>query len=195
MQNNKREPKKRLFVAIGLSPDFLRKLDELQSQFKPFAREAKWVKPQGIHLTLKFLGYVDQSQIPEIIDQLSKVSEGATALNLTASGCGFFPNPRRPSVLWVGVQSPGLMELQQGVEEAMNRLGFEKESRAFSPHLTLARFKSPSGLQPLANAVEDRKETVLGTFGADHFELFESVLRREGAEYIIRKSFPLKGEQ
>lgn len=195
MPNHKSDPKKRLFVAISLPPDLLRKLSELQGQFKPFAREAKWVKPQGIHLTLKFLGYVDQNRISEIIDHLSKVSESAAALNLTASGCGFFPNPRRPSVLWVGVQAPGIMELQQNVEEAMNRLSFEKETRAFSPHLTLARFKRTEGLLPLAKAVEQWKENELETFEAKHFELFESILHRDGAEYIILKSFPLTSEQ
>lgn len=182
-----------MFVAIGLPSELLLKLGKVQSEFKPFAGNAKWVKPQGIHLTLKFLGYVDQNRISEIIDQLSKISQRAFDVNV--SGYGFFPNARRPSVLWVGIQSTGLLDLQQKVEEAMNGLGFEKENRAFSPHLTLARFKSPAGLLPLAKAVEERKENELATFEAKHFELFESILHRDGAEYIIVENYPLKGEQ
>jgi RNA 2',3'-cyclic 3'-phosphodiesterase len=187
-----RQPKKRLFVAIGLPQELLEKLGKLQSEFKPFARDAKWVKPHGIHLTLKFLGYVDQALIPEIRSQLSKVTQTSKDFEIEVSGLGFFPNARRPSVLWVGVQSAELLELQRNVEESMSRLGFEKENRAFSPHLTLARFKSPKGLLPLAKAVEERKEKQLATFSAEHFELFESILHRDGAEYIIVESFPLR---
>jgi RNA 2',3'-cyclic 3'-phosphodiesterase len=107
-------------------------------------------------------------------------------------GCGFFPNVRRPSVVWAGVQSEALLPLQQEVENAMDRIGFEKENRAFHPHLTLARLKNTRGSLPfLAKESEKWKSKDLGYFTAQSFVLFESILKRDGAEYHKLKEFPL----
>jgi 2'-5' RNA ligase len=182
--------KKRLFIAISLPEQLLQNLNELQTQLKRFAKEATWVRPQGIHLTLKFLGYVDPKRIPEISERLSKISNDS--FDIEVRGFGFFPNPRRPSVLWVKVQSQGLLHLQQKVEDAMTATGFEKENRSFSPHLTLARFKTHHGLAELSKMVEERSNNNFGKFRPKHFELFESILHRDGAEYLVVQSFSLE---
>lgn len=187
--------KRRLFVAVGL-PDSIRKtIEELQSELKRFARDAKWVNPTGIHLTLKFLGYVDPAQIDGIQNALVKVAQEYPPPEIEVHGCGAFPNSRRPNVLWAGVESAQLIDIQGRVEEALAALGFEKEKRGFTPHLTLARFKEARGLTPLMLAVEKKKDVSFGSFTTSQFRLYESILHREGAEYIVLKEFPLEGTQ
>jgi 2'-5' RNA ligase len=184
--------KKRLFVAIGLPESLRNELEQLQKQLKPFGRDAKWVNVSGIHLTLKFLGYVDPAQIPEITEGLSQSVKAHSAVSIHAHGCGFFPNARRPNVLWVGIDAPELTPLQQTVEEAMEKLGFEKENRAFSPHLTLARFKDHRAHLALAKETEKLAGKDFGSFTANSFSLYESILRPQGAQYHILHDFQLK---
>lgn len=187
--------KRRLFVAVGL-PDSVRKtIGELQSELKRFARDAKWVNPTGIHLTLKFLGYVDPAQIEGIQGAIRKVTQECPPTEIEIRSCGAFPNSRRPNVLWTGVESEKLVEIQGRVEEALVALGFEKEKRGFTPHLTLARFRDPHGLTPLMLEVEKKKALSFGSFTASKIRLYESILHREGAEYIVLKEFPLEGTQ
>jgi 2'-5' RNA ligase len=181
--------KKRLFVAIGLPEPLRDELENLQKQLQPFARDAKWVNVSGIHLTLKFLGYVDPAQIPEIIEALSDKVKTFSPVMIQARGCGFFPNARRPNVLWVGIDAPEVTPLQQNVEEAMAKLGFEKENRAFSPHLTLARFKDHRGHLALAKETEKLAGKDFGSFTANSFSLYESVLRPQGAQYHALQDF------
>jgi RNA 2',3'-cyclic 3'-phosphodiesterase len=186
--------KKRLFIAIDLPEPIRAGLAQMQERFKRFVRDAKWVKPTGIHLTLKFLGYVDPEKIHEIGASLSYISGSFPAVSVSVQGCGFFPNPRRPNVVWAGVQSEELLVLQQEVENAMERLGFEKENRKFHPHLTLARLKNTRGTLPsLAEEAEKWKSKDLGHFTAQSFVLFESILKRDGAEYHKLQEFPLIG--
>src|SRR5262249_7320362 len=113
------ETKKRLFVAISLPDEILQQLEELQKKLKRFARDAKWVKPQSIHLTLKFLGYVDPVKIPAIANSLAKISNESSSATVQIKGCGFFPNSRRPSVFWTGIESNDLEPLQSKIENAM----------------------------------------------------------------------------
>jgi 2'-5' RNA ligase len=164
-------------------------LEELQRKLKPFARDAKWVKPSGIHLTLKFLGYVEPERIAEIRQSLQEVAKNSTSVFVRSAGCGFFPNPRRPNVLWAGVESPDILPLANEIEERMSALGFEKEKRAYNPHLTLARFRDHRGLLPLSYEVEKFSGKLLGEFTADHFSLYESILRPQGAEYQVLQEF------
>ena len=187
--------KKRLFVAISLPEPILIAVAELQSELKRYARDAKWVRPEGIHLTLKFLGYVEIDRIEAIGNTLTGVANVSPPLSIDVRGCGAFPNSRRPNVLWAGVESEHLGGVQIRVEEALVELGFEKENRPFSPHLTLARFRDPHGLAPLMLQVEKKKDLPLGHFTASRLKLFESILHREGAEYHVLKEFLLEGTQ
>ena len=184
---------KRLFVAVALPREAHEALEQLQNQLKRFARDAKWVKTAGIHLTLKFLGYVNPDRIPQIGASLAAAGQNHSRLRVHVRGTGFFPNPRRPAVFWAGVESEKLAPLQKDVEERMAELGFEKENRPFTPHLTLARFKNSHGLLPLANEAEKWKDHPFHEFSADRFSLFESILHRTGAEYHVVQSFELAG--
>jgi len=184
--------KRRLFIAIPLPQFILDAFSELQNKLKPFARDAKWVKPHGIHLTLKFLGYVEPEQISTISVMLKRIAPGNAEQLVVAKGCGFFPNARRPNVLWVGVEA-NLQPLQQKIEVEMATLGFEKENRAFAPHLTLARFRDNRGLLPLAQETQKYSDQLFGEFTARQFVLYESILHRQGAEYQALETFILNG--
>ncbi|HEY7162762.1 MAG TPA: RNA 2',3'-cyclic phosphodiesterase, partial [Acidobacteriota bacterium] len=115
----------RLFVAIKLPEQIEAKLEELQHQLKPFARDAKWVNHLGIHLTIKFLGEVKEEKLPEIEKALEECSLEFGRIKIEVSGCGYFPNERRPAVLWVGVNADSLKPLQESMEEKFAAQGFE----------------------------------------------------------------------
>ena len=184
--------KKRLFIAIGLPEPVRAALEQMQERFKRFVRGARWVNPTGIHLTLKFLGYVEIERIIEIEKSLAVVSQKFPPVSVRVEGCGFFPNIRRPNVVWAGIQSDALADLQKEVEDQMERLGFEKEARAFHPHLTLARLKNTRGPLPsLAEEAQKFANKDLGHFTAQSFSLYESILKRDGAEYQNLKDFHL----
>ena len=182
----------RLFVAIKLPEQIETKLEEFQHQLKPFARDAKWVNPLGIHLTIKFLGEVKEERLPEIQKPLEECSQEFGPIKIDVSGCGYFPNERRPAVFWVGVIADALKPLQHSMEEEFALQGFEKENREYNPHLTLARFRDPHGRLPLVHETNKKKNSKFGDFVASEFHLFQSVLKRSGAEYTIIKTFLLK---
>ena len=135
----------RLFIALLLEPGVLDRLASFQRQQQKAdtAGSVRWVQPEGIHLTLKFLGEVPSSRLPEIVRALESALRGAQAPILSLGSTGAFPNARRPRVLWVGVEETGtaLGKLVGAVEEAMAGLGWEREGRAFQPHLTLGRVR------------------------------------------------------
>lgn len=186
------ETKRRLFIAIHLPKEILRQLEEVQQSFKRFASDAKWVNVQSIHLTLRFLGYVDPSIIPSIQESMLNLSPRFAPMSVTLKGCDFFPNSRKPTVFWTGVDSKDLLPIQKQIEDAIQTLGMEKEERTFNPHLTLARFRNSYGLTPLVEEARKFQNQIWGTFVAESFVLFESILHREGAEYIRIQEFPFK---
>jgi len=180
---------KRLFVAIGLPPEVQKKLSDFQYKMKSFAADAKWVRVEGIHLTLKFMGNVQEERIAAIISALRAISEPAFSVRI--GGCGFFPNLKRPNVFWAGVDSPGAIPLQQRIDLSMTEFGFQKEKRPFHPHLTLARFPNSQSPPALIREAEKRKEIMLCEFAAAHFSLYESMLKPQGAQYQILETVPL----
>ena len=183
--------KKRLFVAISLAEEIRNELARVQQTLKPFARDVKWVKIDNVHVTLKFLGYVEFEKIDAIKKTLAASSEGHGAFEILVKGVGFFPNERRPAVFWAGMESPELLALQSRVEDSAVPLGFEKEERPCSPHLTLARFREPAGLLHLVREAAQFSEREFGKMIADHLTLYESTLRPQGPIYTPLEQFRL----
>jgi 2'-5' RNA ligase len=146
-------------------------------------RSARWVRIEGAHITLKFIGEVSGEKIADIKTALATVPF-PTPIKMTFRGLGFFPDARRPRVLWAGIEaSAELGALAAAVETALEPLGIAREKRAFSPHLTLARFESPRGLDALNAAIAEAGPLEFGRTIANEFHLYESVLKRSGAEY------------
>jgi 2'-5' RNA ligase len=175
----------RLFVAIELPEDLKAAIARVQEQLKSSGPAANWTRPEGIHLTLKFLGEVEETKAAGIIEALQGACRGTQPLRLEIAGAGAFPNVRAPRVLWVGARgdTEQLATLQAAVEDSMEKLGFAREARKFSPHLTLARIKFPKPRDNWASAIDGIKTVSLGSFTADHVSLMKSELRRDGAVY------------
>jgi 2'-5' RNA ligase len=180
----------RAFIAIDLPENIRTALRRKQAFFRPACPEANWTRPEGIHLTLKFLGEISLEKVKEVSACLRNLGPWEKFV-VAVRGFGFFPDARRPSVFWTGVEAPpALHRLAERVEEAMQSIGFGRESRAFHPHLTLARFKEKRAQPALQALLSQQAEDELGSFEASEFFLFESKLSPQGAEYRKVDRFP-----
>jgi 2'-5' RNA ligase len=181
----------RLFVALDIPDAVRRALRELIARLKPECDDARWVRPEGMHVTLKFLGETDGAKLDSIKAALSPVRSDRP-VDLDFRGLGFFPNEFHPRVIWCGVKgSSNLVTLAASVDAALQPLGFSPESREFSPHLTLARFDSHKGLDTLVRAANNLKSYDFGSARQSEFYLYQSVLKRGGAEYTRLATFPI----
>jgi 2'-5' RNA ligase len=194
--------KLRLFIAIPLPEMLLERLADLQHRLKGRVphRSVRWVRPTGIHLTLKFLGDTPKSKVPTIQEALMVIARNAPTFGLSAEGLGCFPHPGRPRVLWVGVEEPTsrLKTLQEAVEEAMTGLGYKPERHSFTPHLTLGRVRRGVSRQDeaqIGDLVTDMTVEPLASFEADRFDLIQSELKPGGAEYTTLETFLLGGDE
>lgn len=189
----------RAFVAIELSDDAKRALTALiQSQRERCIDGLRLVRPEGVHLTLKFLGDIDASRVPRIADALAAASARHTPFRLTLAEPGFFPNADRARVLWIGVGGDlrPLRQLQRDVDETLAALGFAAEKRPFNPHLTIARMRDSS-----ARADRRRAADALAAYPLPHgiaisanaVSLMQNDLRPGGAVYTRIAHAPLSG--
>ena len=180
----------RAFIAIDLPEPLRAALAETQQAFRRVCPEARWTRPEGIHLTLKFLGEISDAQAKRVVESLTRIGK-FEPFSIEARGFGFFPHPRRPRVLWVGIEAPSALgELAARVEREMEKAGFAREERAFTPHLTLARFPVPRPQPGLEAALPGAEPASLGRFEASEFFLFESQLSPQGAQYRKVVRFP-----
>ena len=191
----------RAFIAIPLPEPVLDELVTLGHRLERRvpSRSVRWVRPEGIHLTLKFLGDTPTNKLPEIKRALTAVARHAPPCTFTVGGLGCFPNPRRPRVVWVGVQEPTgrLAALQDAIEEVMAPLGYAPEGRGFTAHLTLGRIRRGTSGGDVAQVGQVVTKTEVGSLGevsAAHFSLIRSVLKPTGAEYTPLEEFLLHGE-
>jgi 2'-5' RNA ligase len=189
----------RAFVAIPLPAPLLERLDDLQRRLEKLVprRSVRWVRAAGIHLTLKFLGDTPTARLPAIEQALAAVARNAPACAFTVAGLGCFPNSRRPRVVWVGVEEPTgrLAGLRDAVEEVVTPLGYEREGRAFRPHLTLGRVQRNASRRDIAEVGEVVARTSVETLGrasSARFALVRSILKPTGAEYTILKEYQLR---
>jgi 2'-5' RNA ligase len=189
----------RLFVALDLRGDVREALVELIARLKPLCRAARWARPEGMHVTLKFIGHAiadgDAEELAATQAALAGVRSG-DPVEIRYRGIGFFPDARRPRVVWCGVEtSANLAPLVVDIEHALEPLGIPREERAFVPHLTLARFKSPEGVPPLARATAEFAQHDFGFASETEFHLFESLLKPGGAEYRKLASYSFVGRK
>lgn len=173
----------RLFVALDFPDEVRSAIRNLIARLKPLARNARWVRPEAMHITLKFIGETNDAKIDSIRSALAPIHSGKP-VEMHFRGVGFFPDERRPRVAWCGVEvSPNLSQLAADVEFALEPLGIPREARAFVPHLTLARIQSPGRLDELIRAAKESAALDFGTARETEFHLIESILKPSGAEY------------
>jgi len=178
----------RAFIAIALPRPVQQKLDEVAHSLKNEQTQAvRWVMGKNIHLTLKFLGEVEDTKIEAISHVIQVEGQNVKPFEVSASGVGTFPNLRRPRVIWVGVQAPpALSELANAIDQGTQQLGFQGEERSFSPHLTLGRVSqnaSPLEVQAIAQVLSTARIGTLSSFTVTHVTLFRSDLQPGGAVY------------
>lgn len=186
----------RLFVAIEVPPEILQEARHIQTLLqKRIQGPARWVRPEGIHLTIKFLGDVSPERRADIEGLLARQVRGTAPLSFQVSGPGAFPTIDRPRVIWLGIggDTGPLEALQRRLEDAFASLGFAREERPFRPHLTLARVKIPKMLIGLADAIDREGPYRGGSFTAQSISLIASALTPQGAVYERLASFPLAG--
>jgi 2'-5' RNA ligase len=177
------DPPREIIDAIGMIQDRLRK--NIQG-------DIRWVRPQGIHLTLKFFGTIAESDVANISRVVEDTTSTIAPFTLGIKRVGAFPDVKRPRVLWLGMDGDVdiLIRLQKEVDAELHKYGFEKEDRPFRPHLTLARIKDPRGLIGLAKIMEKRENYEAGSFSAAGLNLFKSELTPMGAVYTKLAYFP-----
>ncbi len=188
----------RSFIAIKLPPNAKEGLAQLRTQLEraehPFV---KWVNPEGVHLTLKFLGNIPSKQVAEITEAIDKATKGTSPFHLEISGLGGFPNLKQPRVLWVGIggEIDKLLRLQRNIDLALAPLGFAKEERPFVPHLTLARIRqgaSPKERKSFGELVMSTSFETSYSVNVETISLMRSQLTPEGAIYTCLSVAALK---
>jgi 2'-5' RNA ligase len=192
----------RLFVALDIPDEVRDKLSSVCTQLKSSCPDARWARPDGFHITLKFLGHVENQKDPHKLDSIvsaltnaTSASEEASPIQISFRGLGFFPNDHRPSVLWCGVEgSTNLADLASRIERACEPLGFPPESRPYSPHLTLARLGPQTRCPGLVSATSSYRQQSFGEAREANFHLFESFTKSSGAEYKRLHTFPFTKE-
>ena len=193
----------RIFVAIDLEEEIRRNIVGFLDEVRTFAPDARWAAPESLHVTLKFIGEKPDGEVREIEAALRKI-KGAP-VETAFRGWGFFPTPKSARVFWIGIESPNLARLANGVEEQLAAAGVAREERTYSPHLTLARAPGASGAPGRQKG--DRKNRVFahlqeklaaatpefGSMTAHEFFLYRSELRRGSALYTKIARFHLRG--
>jgi 2'-5' RNA ligase len=199
----------RIFIGIDLDPEVRARISRFLEGVEGFAPDARWARPESLHITLKFIGEQAPERVEAITERLRRIE--SSAFEIRSAGYGFFPTAKAPRVFWIGIQAgPQLAELAESIDMAVAELGIPREDRPFSPHLTLARAGGRSGSpkwrkgdSPNATfaALEKRLAAMseldfgtlnFGTMTAHEFILYQSQLSPGGSKYTKLQWFPLQ---
>ncbi len=187
----------RAFIAIDLTPEIQERLDQVSDQLKDRLKSApiRWVPVENIHLTLKFLGKVSMANFEMLTSIIQTVTSGHQPFEISIGGLGAYPKLHHPRVIWVGVEAPqDLAMAQRSLETETARLGYAREDRPFSPHLTLgrvARNASTRDIRATAEELTSFKVGFLGVVRVQAVRLYQSDLKPDGAVYKCLFSAPL----
>jgi len=180
----------RLFVALEILFAVRENLAALLESLRAVSSQTRWVRPENLHVTLKFMGEVPETKLAATRSVLAGVRSDQP-VTVDFRGLGFFPNEKRPRVFWAGIEaSPNLKTLAADIESVVEKLGIPREQRPFSPHLTLARFEPPGLPEKLRSAIQEKAAREFGSLRTNQYHLIESKLKPSGAEYTTLESFP-----
>ena len=186
----------RTFIAIELPEPIKNFLAKLIDKLKDTRADVKWVQPQNIHLTLKFLGERDDKEVKEISEILDEVAKNHKSFQIQINALGAFPNLNSPRVIWVGIDQGDTetKNIFKDLEDSICKVGIPKEDRAFSSHITIGRTRSTKGLAELIQAITSLNESIgkeKFTFTAGSITLFKSTLTPKGPIYDVLKAVNL----
>lgn len=175
----------RTFIAVDIPDGIKQEMAKVQERLRQAGVDAGWTRPEGMHMTLKFLGEVHESRVKEIMSALKTAVSGSGVFRLEIAGAGAFPNAQSARVVWIGVggELDRLTRLYSAVEDAMAGLGFAREERTFTPHLTIGRIKLIRSRGRWAAALDEIRNMRLPGFDVTGVNLMRSELRRSGAIY------------
>lgn len=179
----------RTFIAVEIGQDSKDKLAKLEDEFKRIAADVKWVKPDNIHITLKFLGEVPAGDIEKINKAVETATQKFKTFEINLREVGGFPSLKNPRVIWVGVEEgkEELIRLSQSVDRELSSLGFPPEERDFVPHLTIGRVKSSKNIKELAQKIDKHQNANFGQGIVDKVLIMESNLNLKGPTYSVIK--------
>lgn len=184
---------KRIFAAIKINPNenFLRIYNELKSACR--YDKINWVKPNNVHITLKFFGETEESRIDKIVSGLSDIANNHNRFSFDLKNAGIFGSHYKPRVVWFGVDGIQKIEsLANDILDEMDELGFEKDRQNFVPHLTIGRIKYTDNKTLFQQTIEKYKSINIQSQTVDRFYLIESFLHSSGPVYEILEEFPLQ---
>lgn len=184
----------RTFIAVKISPEVEKVLDSLMGEMRRMPASVKWVKPQSIHITLKFLGEITREELEKVFAGVQTAVGEYPSFTLKTADGGAFPSLERPKVFWVGLDPRGkerLIPLQQAIEASLASRGFSREKRSFSPHLTVGRVKGSLHLREISQHFSAYSFPTI-EFPVDEVLVMKSQLTPGGAVYTVQKAFPLK---
>lgn len=186
----------RLFIAVELSQEVHTQLCKLIAELKAHGcSSARWVKPENLHLTLKFLGDTPPQAVAGVKEAIQSASASSAAFQMSARGTGAFPSSREPRVLWAGLEADShLKDLAAALDTNLEKLGYKKETRPFSPHLTLARIAYPESSPAFENTLKAllaAKDRQFGSVLVRRITLFQSTLSPGGSIYTPVERFQL----
>ena len=186
----------RTFIAVRLSDELRENLGAFANKFKKLPGNYRWISPDKMHLTLHFLGDVDEQLIPRIMKACQVAVREVPPFRLDFVGSGVFPNFKQPRVVWAGIKDENktLHKLHSALGEQLAELGLKLESRSFSPHLTLARIKFSRQTGKLKQLTEKTRSEYIGSLDVRKITVFKSVLSPKGPEYAILGETYLKGD-
>jgi len=183
----------RTFLAVEVSPEIHARLVDLKRELSQTGAAVRWVRDDGLHATVKFLGAVPEATLPALRTALGDAVGGLPRAAAAVRGLGVFPAPTRPRVVWVGLDCQPLTRVAAAVDDALTPLGFAPEARAFRPHITLGRVNGGGGRAQLAAALQAHWTDDLGACEIGELSAFRSDLRRDGAVYTKLWTIPFGG--
>jgi 2'-5' RNA ligase len=183
----------RLFIATDPDAILKERMEDVVVSLKAPNDGVKWVRLDGIHLTIKFFGNIDEKEIPNISEVSNSILKGVGDIKLKIRGLGTFPGGNRPRVIWVGIggEVDRLAKVKGDIEDALYDLGYPKEERSFNPHLTLGRVKGRLPVMILEK-IKEMRDVEVGDMVVGGFHLFKSDLRPTGAVYTPLEYYSLK---
>lgn len=186
----------RTFVAVDIDAAVETQVSRLIKRLQNTSAKVKWVDPQHLHYTLKFLGEIHLRDVPAICRAIEKAVRPLESFRAVAAGAGAFPDPERPRTVWLGITDgqEEFVTLHDTVEDALDKLGFRREHRRFRPHLTLGRVRqSPTGIEELGQLVQQHRDFIAGELYVGEVKIFSSVLTKDGPHYTPLGSAELRG--
>jgi 2'-5' RNA ligase len=179
----------RAFLAIDVPEEIRKRLATMQDELRPSSSAAKWVSPESIHLTLKFMGEIPEQRRSDV----DRAMDGLRwkPFSVAVRGVGFFPGLASPRVLWAGLESSMVAGLAKEIDSRLEQEGFEREERDFRAHLTLARTKGNRLERSLVKAAERFQQMEFGTFIANSVYFYQSTLKPSGSVYTKLKEYSL----